>query len=266
MQVLIINLAAAHARLNFQATQMQALGLLWSRIEAVTANDAVDTRDASYWNGWERPLRPTEKACLLSHMAAWRSIVDSGEPALVLEDDAVLSRETPALLQALRGLASAKHVTLEVRQRKKWIGLAVQPIAPGLALRRLYRDRSGAAAYVLWPAGAAALLARAARRPGLADALICEATELESLQVEPACAVQLDMCAAYGIDVPSPAASFNTGDRPAVHPREWLGFRWRRIKGQLAIAACIVPNLVRAVRREIELRSDAFDPPGEAIP
>lgn len=70
MDVLIINLARSTGRMEFQRSQMAALGLECRRIEAVTADAAAQARPETYWERWERPMRPAERACLLSHVAA----------------------------------------------------------------------------------------------------------------------------------------------------------------------------------------------------
>jgi glycosyl transferase, family 25 len=274
MNVLIINLASAAERMAFQSAQMRALGFAFERIEAVSADDvdriaAVPTDDGGdriggrddYWNTSERPLKASEKACLLSHRLAWRRVVRSGRPALVLEDDAVLSLATPQLLDALEQREGMNHVTLEARLRKKWIGKTFVPIGPVLTLRRLYQDRSGAAAYVLWPDGAEKLLRRSARQAGLADGLICMSYELQSYQVEPACAVQLDLCAAYGIAAPIATVSANIGARPSVGRRRHIGFRFRRIGAQLRIGLNVMTRLRVAQRRLIQVDPATFRMP-----
>lgn len=257
MDALIINLAGSTERLEFQRRQFAALGVGFQRAEAVTAAEASALRPEGYWQGWERPLRPAERACLLSHVAAWERIVADAKPALVLEDDAVLSRRVPALLLALDAMDGLDHVTLEVRGRRKLLGRAARPVAGGLSLVRLWQDRTGAAAYVLWPSGAAKLLERAGREVALADALICRAYELSSWQAEPACAIQLDRCASYG--VPAPIATRSTIDGPgAARPAPTPAQRLRRIAAQLRMGWRQLSLVGRAARREVALDPSDF--------
>ena len=250
MDILVINLARSAERMAFQRRQLSALGLAGERLEAVAAEEASSRRPESYWQGWERPLRPAERACLLSHVAAWERIAATGRPALVLEDDAVLSRRVPALLAALDTLPGLDHVTLEVRGRRKLLGDETRPVAAGLRLVRLWQDRTGAAAYVLWPSGADKLLARAEGGAALADAMICRAQELSSWQAEPACAIQLDRCARYGLPVPLETRSTIDGEgRPDGTP----GQRLRRIASQLRMGWRQLSLIGRATRREVAL-------------
>ncbi len=252
MKASVINLGSSTQRLAFQDMQLRRLGIDFDRIEAVTAEAASALRPAAYWQSWERPLRPAERACLLSHVAAWERIAETGRPALVLEDDAVLSRRVPALLEALETMPGIDHVTLEVRKRRKLLGRAARPVGPGIVLRRLLQDRTGAAAYVLWPSGAEKLLARAGREAALADAMICRAHDLSSWQAEPAQALQLDICARYGVAPPIETRSTIDGagaDRPTAGAAQ----KRRRILSQLRMGWRQISHLGRATRREVAL-------------
>ncbi|MCV2863857.1 glycosyltransferase family 25 protein [Albidovulum sediminicola] len=256
MDVLVINLAGSTERMAFQSRQLAALGLPFERVEAVSADAASALRSENYWESWERPLRPAERACLLSHVAAWETIAARGRPALVLEDDAVLSRRVPALLAGLANMGGLDHVSLEVRGRKKLLGLHPREVA-GLKLSRLYQDRTGAAAYVLWPAGADKLVARAGRKVALADALIATAYDLSSWQAEPAQAVQLDVCAWYGLTPPIETRSTIDGVS-AARPAPASAQRWRRIAMQLRLALRGPTHLGRARWRRVPLDPSDF--------
>lgn len=260
MDCLIINIATATGRMVFMARQMDALGLAFRRVEAVTPDRLSGSGDTRYWDSWERPLRDTEKACFLSHVAAWRQVAAGDGPALILEDDALLSRATPDVLKACETLSGVDHLTLEVRKRKKIVSTAGQALTGRHRLLRLYQDRSGAAAYVLWPAGARKLLHRAQTQAALADALICQAHDLTSFQVEPACAVQLDRAAAYGIAVAASTKSQIDAGAPAPQTRS-LRFRIRRITAQLRMGLRAIRQGAHARRRQIRLDPRDFPVP-----
>lgn len=257
LEAIVINLESAQDRMEVMRAQLTRLGLPFTRLEAVTAARAEGSRSPGYWDTWERPLTDTERACLLSHIAAWQAVVDAGRPCLILEDDAILSGKTPALLAALETSSGPEHVTLEVRSRKKLISKSARHILPGLDLRRLYQDRSGAAAYVLWPAGARKLLEDTKYRAGLADAVICRAYNVESYQAEPACAVQMDRCRAYGLVPPIEPKSSIDGDTP-VKPRGGRRFRLRRIAGQIRMGLRALRYSQAAHRRDVDLNPADF--------
>lgn len=249
MRVLIINRAVASTRMRFQVEQMAILGLDWERMEAVTPETVPAPLGDPRWRRWERPLRATEIAGLASHCAAWERVRTSDAPCLILEDDAFLALETLAFLRETEDEKGLDHVTLEARSRKKLVGRT----HPNLPIRRLYQDRTGAAAYVLWPSGAEKLLARAAKRPGLADAVIAAAYEMSSWQADPALAVQLDQCSAYGMEQPIVTESSASSTLP---PSGRGLYRVRRLASQLRMGIRHLSKVAVAQRRRIALSPD----------
>ncbi|MCO6178862.1 glycosyltransferase family 25 protein [Ciceribacter sp. RN22] len=261
MDAIIINLDRATERMAFQKAQMEALGLTYRRLRAFDAASAPALRPSTYWDTWERPLVDVEKACLLSHRAAWEMVAASDTPSLILEDDAVLSKRVPDLLARLEKRNGIDLVTLEVRARKKLVSKSRSGLHTGLPIRRLYQDRTGAAAYVLWPEGARKLLKRTARRAGLADAVICATYELQAFQADPALALQIDRCRHYGIEEPIATRSAIDAGKNATeaNPHRKLVFRFRRALAQLRMGLRRVAKAPVAVRREIMLDPRDFD-------
>ena len=98
---LVINLARSGDRLAFQQAQLSALGIPMQRLAAISTDQMDAVQYESLANSWERKLRPAEVACFLSHQAAWQHVADTSQPWLILEDDALLSRQVPDLLAAL---------------------------------------------------------------------------------------------------------------------------------------------------------------------
>ena len=235
---LVINLARSGDRLAFQQAQLSALGIPMQQLAAISTDQMDAVQYESLANSWERKLRPAEVACFLSHQAAWQHVADTSQPWLILEDDALLSRQVPDLLAALSvNPQHADLITLETRSRKKLIGRCAYPVGVHFSLRRLYQDRTGAAAYVLYPEGAHKLLQKARRHgPGLADAFISSSYELNAWQVVPAGAIQLDQCEAYGLPFDNPFASTITpagSKRPAACSLfKLMGFKARRLSNQ----------------------------------
>ncbi len=114
-----------------------------------------------------------EVGCLLSHMAAWRTLIDEGlEAAVVFEDDVVLGADASAVLAALTLPAAPTMVKLE-----SWFTptvVARQPsrqLTDRTALHALHADHRGAAAYALNAAAARVLLRRLGEAPSRADVL-----------------------------------------------------------------------------------------------
>jgi len=239
LKALVINLATETDRLAFQSRQLDALGLAFERIDAATPGTLDPPADDPYWSGWERPLRMTEMAAFASHRMAWTWIAASDAPSLVLEDDAVLMPGTADVLTRLSDLPDAEFVTLETRGRRKRFASTPHPDAP---IHRLWQDRTGAAAYVLWPSAARKLLRRVASAPGLADAVLCAAYDLRAWQAVPALACQLDRCAAEGFAPPIETDSaIGREAKPLGTPS--VAQRLRRISSQMRMGLRAIAHL-----------------------
>jgi len=229
MRALVINLDAATERLEMMRTQLDALEIDWERLDATGLAQIDPPLGDRIWQSWERPLRQTEMAGMCSHLLAWQRVSDSGQPWLILEDDALLDKSVPTFLETVSGLAGLEHISLETRGRAKYLDPKPHSKAP---IQRLRLDRSGAAAYVLWPSGARKLVTRSAKTRGLADALLCAEPGLRSWQAVPALAIQLDQCARYG--APAPIATVSQIDALAIPTRErTIRQRIRRVLSQL---------------------------------
>lgn len=252
MKCLVINIASATSRMNFMSSQLENRGLTFEKIDAFTPDTIGQAQKKYAWNTWERPLKETEKACFLSHVEAWKMVADGVEPALILEDDALLSKNIIDVLGALENLEEIDHVTLEVRNRKKIVSTRSEKLIGKYWLVPLHQDRSGAAAYVLWPSGAKKLLNQAKVRVALADAMLCTTYELNSYQVEPACVVQLDQTASYGIFSLIDASS-QIASGAAVAEKSNIGFFIRRCKSQFMLGLRMVRYFSTGRRRYIRL-------------
>lgn len=252
MQALIVNMGSATARMGFMAAQMEALGLAWERIEAVTPETLTPPASDPVWHRWQRPLRATEMALCASHMVAWARVVALGAPCVVLEDDAVLAADLPGFLAAVGGLKGVEHISLETRSRRKLLGRKAHAQAP---IRRLYQDRTGSAAYVVWPSGAAKLIEHARRAGAPSDALISSTYDMASWQADPALAVQLDQCASYGVPQAIPTVSLiDAVGKPSLEAesaRQRRAYRARRIAAQLRMGWRQLRFAGVAERREV---------------
>ncbi len=260
MRALVINLDQQTERLKFQSEQLTRYGLTMERLPAVTSDDPRVQVGPQYWDSWQRPLSHAERACLLSHRKAWFIVATSNRPCLILEDDAVLHPDIAQVLHALEHIQEIDHATLEFRHRKKLLGRQRLPLSGGWALRRLYLDRTGAAAYVLWPRGAKKLLKLADIQCGLADGLICECPGLQSYQIEPAVAFQIDQCCRLGLTVPVETQSSIAPSQQSLPARHWR-HRWRRLVAQARMGWLQLIRCGQAQRRHVQVIVDSFHLP-----
>jgi len=235
MNVLVINLKSSTDRLKFQKTQLESLGIDYAIIEAVDASQLNEKFYQKKSMTWERPLRRSELACCLSHASAWDRVIKENKPYLILEDDAILHKDTPSALNALGDKHNFDCVNLETRNRKKILSKTRIPLLKDYSLSQIFYNKSGAAAYLLWPNGAK-ILYRYYKKNGaaLADAILANCDHFKHFQIEPALAIQIDCCAVYNIAPPIETAS-NISQQPKPTSNNQLMFAFRRLKAQAKI-------------------------------
>lgn len=254
MRVLFINLDRATDRRAMIEEQGARLALDLERVRAVEATEVGEETLRTLGRSWERPLSAPELACFLSHRAVWMRVAAGTEPALILEDDAVLSPRVPAVLAAAQDITDVDLLNLEDFSKRRFVERGGEkPLVDGVRRARLVREKAGAAAYVLWPSGARKLLRIAERRAGPADAFLYGA-RLRSWIVEPALAAQVQTLAARGLR--------DALDSSVQAPRRKLPlttansrFFLRRLRAQLAL----LPHHVLRLRN-VRYRRVSIDP------
>ena len=260
MQIFVINLPSATERNKLQKDQLTKLGLEYKILDATSIEDiSADTYKKHYYD-WQRPLIKTEVACYYSHRSVWDKVIKSRMPALILEDDAILSKALPKLLEHLNNIKNIDLINLENRSRKKFVSKSYRDIAFDSKLLRLYQDRTGAAGYILWPSGAKKLIQLERNKGiGLADAHITSCHSLKAFQVEPSPIIQLDQCKEYGIF----NSHLNLSSKSTVSiSQNYSGgiyFILKRLFNQLQLAFRQLFILTKSQRRYISIRESDFN-------
>tara|TARA_B110000971_G_C19926154_1_gene461645 strand:+ start:57 stop:848 length:792 start_codon:yes stop_codon:yes gene_type:complete len=262
MKTYLISLKSAVERRAFQCEQLTALGLDFTIFDALVPNQLTELNTDLKRDNWERPLMPTELACFLSHYAVWQLVSNSVENALILEDDVILSKNTPAFLKVAQNIAGIDHLTLETRLRKKLISTPVN-VAPGFGISRLIQDRSGAAAYLISPAGAKKLISSAfVNGVALADAFIANNHDIRSFQAIPALAIQSDISAEYGITSNLKTISYiQLNDKRNNHTQNGfrkIKFKRRRLAAQTKLAWRFFTHILTAKRKFVSVDTNGF--------
>ena len=260
MKIYIINLPTAIERRQFQITQLSGFGLDYEILKATSIHDISDETYAKHYKDWQRPLRNTEVACYFSHRSAWQKIIDTNTPALILEDDALLSKCVPELLESFTNKKSVDLINLEAAGRKKFISKIGESISCNSKLFRLYQNRSGAAGYILWPSGAKKLLEHESLNGiGLADAHIASCYSIKSYQVEPAAIIQLDQCPNYNVKIPYIKEFSNSSVSHTQNPKGSFSFWIKRLSAQLKLGLHAAKILNKnSSRRLININVDDF--------
>ena len=260
MQIFVINLPIAIERRKIQQDQLAKLCLEYKILDATSADDISEATYKKHYFDWQRPLRKTEIACYYSHRSAWEIVIKSRKPALILEDDAVLSSCLPKLLDNLNEIENSDLINLENRSRKKFVSKSHLDIDCNSKLHRLYQDRTGAAGYILWPSGANKLIQLEKNSGiGLADAHITACHTLKAYQVEPSPIIQLDQCKKYGITntytYTVSKSTVNVGDKY----KKSIYFMIKRVLYQLKLSLRQLFILTKSQRRYIKIRNSDFN-------
>lgn len=268
MKILIINLPASIERLHLQQEQFSKLGLDFEILPAVSITNISEQQYQQQAFGWQRPLRKVELACFLSHKTAWEKVVELNQPCLILEDDAILAKNSRQVLENIeqQQLIDVDLINLEVRSRKKIVSKQpkVNLLNGQFKLFELYQDRTGAAGYILYPSGAKKLISRLMyAAPAIADGFICASYELCSLQIEPALVIQQDQMDQYLI---TSRLHFDSTIGRSEHHKpvyrsisEKITFKRRRLVGQLTMAIRYLQVMPKSSKRFITLNKTDFD-------
>lgn len=150
-----INLDSRRDRRAFMEAQFAALGLTAERIAAVSPTTLDEDMRA------KGPTLAVSELCVTaSHRAAWRRMVEARiSHALILEDDAHLSRALPAFLtDAPSALEGLDLIRIETGRRKVRIGPVTHRLNSGVELRRAHSDQWGTAGYAIALDGARRML------------------------------------------------------------------------------------------------------------
>ena len=259
MDILIISLTNAEERRNFQQEQLSKLGLDFRFLDATSTNNIDKTTYKQHYKDWQRPLKETEVACYYSHRHAWDSVIQSNQPTLILEDDALLSRCTPALLKSLSTKKNVDLINLENRGRKKFVSRSSEAIVCNSKILKLYQDRTGAAGYILWPSGAKKLI-QCEKQKGiaLADAHITACNNLKAYQVEPSPIIQLDHCNYYNIKNPIGDNASKSSVSSHLNPKGGVSFWIKRIYSQIKLGVRQLFLATFSTRRYIKINRKEF--------
>ena len=237
--LVFINLDRASDRRAFMEAQGARLGLTLERLSAFGPDDIAKAERERLAASWERPLSGAELGLFFSHKVLWERCCEEMRPLVILEDDAVLSRRLPAFLASLPAEAGERFdlINLEYIGRRKYFGrTGTIPVADGLRVSSVARDKAGSAAYLVTPRGARKLLLAAADRAGPSDAFLFASGRLVVGQAEPALAIQAHILKREGFEPPIDTASQIGAPRrrPSLAPKN-APYHWRRLATQLSL-------------------------------
>ena len=177
MKIYVINLDSAKDRMAFQQKQIDELGLAVERFRAVPANELPANFIAKAYHNWFWKRLPAlwEISLLYNHLEIYKKIIESNAPALILEDDAILTADTKGALEAIEGLnlKNIDYICAEASSARRLVSEKKQSIGyKNHHLIKVYVNDSASAGYILYPSGAKKLLKFAKRNVAVADKFI----------------------------------------------------------------------------------------------
>jgi len=261
INIFVISLISSNRR-SFQENQFERLGLNFDFLDAISSESITEPNYLELSNDWQRPMKKSEVACYLSHQLAWKKVLESQTPALILEDDALISSDISLFLEDVKKVDFCDLINLENRGRKKFVSKKPIISIANHSLLKLYLDNTGAAGYILWPSGARKLFDCEANKGfALADAQIHNCKHLKSFQVEPSPIIQLDMIKHYKIE-----KKFDKElSKSSVSSRERINagllYKFRRIWSQLKLGLYQIKFIFFGTRRFINILPEKFSGP-----
>lgn len=232
-----INLPERPERQAWMEKQFSSLGISAERVSAVTPNDLNADEIDTYCNA-ERPpsFAPVELACSKSHLRAWEAfLMTDAEYAVILEDDAVLSKRFPAFLNEFQDLG-VDIIRIESSERPHLTSPLLNITIAGIGFRSFRSTGWGTAGYAISRQAAQKLQ----HDPHLYDqpfdlTLFCPlekpASSLKLLQADPALCVQMHLYEPLsGLETARSDIRGNFQLRAWTAKRLWREIRWGLIK------------------------------------
>lgn len=244
-----INLASRPDRRAFMEEQFDQLGIVATRVDAVTM-DEVPAELVAYHASPDSMWRsnPGDLACGLSHQRMWSLIAGAGHrEVMILEDDAVL---TPAFLDFLApGVlerVGADLIKLETTRESIQLGTPCVQVG-GTTLRELCSSHMGSAAYLISLDAVLKSLNSPLRREVSVDRLLfgrggAHLLRSRILQASPSPSIQLNRVD----EMVSAASSDIHVTRMAAPSRKYL----RDVAGRTQLQLDHVARLLRLARRD----------------
>jgi len=163
--VFVISLAYSTNRRTIMAERLDYLKVAYSFFDAVNGATLdletlplyAKTRRRLFFG---RDMTKGEVGCLLSHRAVYQHMLNNDIPcAIVLEDDAILSPDFPAVIRSVLSCPVAWDMVRFLDSEKVYRkSRAVAPLAPGHAMIRTMIPSGGAYGYILTKKAAGVLL------------------------------------------------------------------------------------------------------------
>jgi glycosyl transferase family 25 len=191
VKIFVISLnSSANERRAFQKKQFKKLNLKFTFVDVVCIDDICEKEKYNMAKKWTRSVRDIDLAIFMSHKKVWRLASLLEEPCLIIEDDAVLSKDINLFLDFLKNYSYDDNVVFDLEYVPRKHVLARKNIKiKKWSLSYIYQNKNGLACYIVTPKVAKKMLEKADVFQ-LVDAFFWSRRFIKPFQVEPALAIQ----------------------------------------------------------------------------
>ena len=148
LPVYVINLDRRSDRLQAISDNLQRIGVAWQRVSAV---DAISCPPPKHQKKLYHQMTLGHFACTQSHLKALKAFLDTSHPAaVILEDDAEIASDFPALLESTEWLPQGCGlIKLDTLEKRNYTGVLCGSTPTGSHLRTIEGFGTSSMAYLI---------------------------------------------------------------------------------------------------------------------
>ncbi|MCG7522001.1 glycosyltransferase family 25 protein [Ruegeria sp. Ofav3-42] len=266
MKIMVINPPNNRSRREFQLRQADRLGLELEFVNGVSVGDLPSRVLQNAANDWTRLIRAQDVACTFSHWSVWEKVANLDQKVCILEDDVLISNSFKPVLSYIRSRPDEWNCVYDLEYAQKKHTLGKTPIWQNAELsveaHRIYKNKRGAAAYVLGPAAAQRLLDEA-KHYHMMEGFLWTRKWMTQMQIEPCPVVQLDVL--------DPTATFgennvNPANTMVFKNSSWVKAKLKRLSISIGETPQVLSGATIGERRPLRMNPSEFCPPGVLNP
>lgn len=188
----MITLQKYKSRKEFQLLQAKKFNLDITFVDAIDASKINENELQEYANNWTRPIRINDIGCYLSHKNALEKVSKEKNKCLILEDDVILASNIKSILKKILEIDDTSDCIydLEYWPGKYILGKEELYDDDLINIHKIYKNRAGAAGYIISPQVAKKMLIEL-KNYMLLDAALFSRKWINYKQIEPCPIVQI---------------------------------------------------------------------------
>ncbi len=194
MKIFVISMKSYKERREFQIRQAKKLNLDITFIDAINGANLTTRELQDAANQWTRPIFSKDVGCTLSHRKAWEEVSKETNKCLILEDDVIISDKINNIIDVVYNLKDSWNTIYDLEYAPGKHTLSKHSFYTDhdkiLNIRKIYKNKSGSAAYIIGPHSALRML-KEFNDYKMLDAALWSRSWAQYMQVEPAPVIQM---------------------------------------------------------------------------